>query len=469
MKKYLKIFLCFLLSATTVFSSLSVSAFADDTAVVTDLLHVNLFYKNTSGTHSSLNNLIPIPDTYSWVDIIPSNLSGYYSKQFKTISGFTDDISLDGNGTITYRMSFNSNVIINYDCIASIYVNGKLVDSNCSYQINGKSITITVVTLDTYKNAKSHVEFTINNPNYDTKYDDKALAFTVKTDSLTPYITSKSDSFFDGIFGFLTERFNSINDWLSSLRDSIKDIPNSINEYIQKVIDKFKDITDSIKENINKITNSINGFFESLKIHLSNLVDKIKTFFLELGEQITSFALNVKEWFSDLFKKLGDWFASIGQWFKDLWTNISNKIIEIKTDIQDWFESLFVVSGDFWDNYRTNFDDFMADHFGFLYQSMSIITDVLNQFKYVFNGNGSGTITIPRIALPAKLFDGEKEILKSRRFSLTQIQNLDDTGKFKWILETVRIINSALIILLLINRGRKLFDMIITQGEGVEE
>ena len=470
MKRFLKVFLCFLLSAITVFSSLPSPALAaDDTTVVTDVLHVGYRYKNSSGTHAVDDHLIPITDEYSWVDVIPSFCSGYPSKRFRLISFRTDDFQLDGNGTITYKISLASYPAIDYTVLASIYVGGKLVDSNCSYQVNGKNITITVVTTDTYKNAKAHVCFELTNPKYDTNYEDSALTLTVKSDSLQPYLTTKSDSFFDGIFGFLTERFDSIDDWFSALRDSIKGISTSINEYIQKVIDKFKDITDSIKQNISLMTSDIQGFFQSLKNHLSDLVVKIKTFFAELGEQITAFALSVKEWFADLFSKLGDWFASVGQWFKDLWTNISDKVIEIKTDIKDWFESLFVVGDDFWSEYRDNFNAFMSEHFGFLYQSMDIISTILTKFKEVLTGTGSGSIRIPKVAIPAKVLGKEFVIVKSHSYIIKNTIQSDDTGKLDYILTTLRVINSALIIMLLINRGRKLFDMIITQGEGVEE
>lgn len=470
MKRFLKVFLCFLLSSITVFSSLPSPALAaDDTTVVTDVLHVGYRYKNSSGTHAVDDHLIPITDEYSWVDVIPSFCSGYPSKRFRLISFRTDDFQLDGNGTITYKISLASYPAIDYTVLASIYVGGKLVDSNCSYQVNGKNITITVVTTDTYKNAKAHVCFELTNPKYDTNYEDSALTLTVKSDSLQPYLTTKSDSFFDGIFGFLTERFDSIDDWFSALRDSIKGISTSINEYIQKVIDKFKDITDSIKQNISLMTSDIQGFFQSLKNHLSDLVVKIKTFFAELGEQITAFALSVKEWFADLFSKLGDWFASVGQWFKDLWTNISNKFVEIKTDIKDWFESLFVVGENFWAEYRDNFNVFMTEHFGFLYQTMNIFSTILTQFKQLLVGNGSAAVRIPKIAIPAKVLGQEYTIIKARQYIISNTIRDDDTGKLNYVLTTLRVINSALIIMLLINRGRKLFDMIITQGEGVEE
>lgn len=470
MKRFLKVFLCFLLSAITVFSSLPAPALAaDDTIVVTDVLHVDYVYKNSSGTHHIYDKLIPITDEYSWVDVISSSLDGYYSKQFKTIAFRTDDFQLDGNGTITYKISLTSSPAIDYTVLASIYVGGKLADSNCSYQVNGKNITITVVTTDTYKNAKAHVCFELNNPKYDTNYDDSALVLCVKTDSVQPYITTKSDSFFDGIFGFLTERFDSIDDWFSALRDSIKGISTSINGYIQKVIDKFKDITDSIKQNISLMTSDIQGFFQSLKNHLSDLVVKIKTFFAELGEQITAFAMSVKEWFADLFSKLGDWFASVGQWFKDLWNNIANKFVEIKTNVKDWFESLFVVGENFWSEYRDNFNVFMTEHFGFLYQTMDIFSTILTQFKQLLVGNGSAALRIPKIAIPAKVLGQEYVIIKARQYIINNTIREDDTGKLDYALTTLRVINSALIIMLLINRGRKLFDMIITQGEGVEE
>lgn len=470
MKSFFKVFLCFLLSAITVFSSLPAPALAaDDTTVVTDVLHVGYRYKNSSGTHAVDDHLIPITDEYSWVDVIPSSFSGYPSKRFRLISFRTDDFQLDGNGTITYKISLTSSPAIEYTVLASIYVGGKLADSNCSYQVNGKNITITVVTTDTYKNAKAHVCFELTNPKYDTNYEDSALVLCVKSDSLQPYLTTKSDSFFDGIFGFLTERFDSIDSWFSALRDSIKGISTSINGYIQKVIDKFKDITDSIKQNISLMTSDIQGFFQSLKNHLSDLVVKIKTFFAELGEQITAFAMSVKEWFADLFSKLGDWFASVGQWFKDLWSNIANKFVEIKTDIKDWFESLFVVGENFWTDYRDNFNVFMSEHFGFLYQTMDIFSTILTQFKQLLVGDGSGCVRFPKVAIPAKVLGQEYIIVKPKTYCIKNTIREDETGKLDFILTTLRVINSAFIIMLLINRGRKLFDMIITQGEGVEE
>ena len=479
MKKYLKIFLCFLLSVITAFSALPTPALADDVVITEDnILKVSYYYTRSNGdVHTDFYDLAFTDDT-STISLLKSSVYGYYWSKYKYVTFYTPYCKLEGKGTVSYSIVLNTNRKLDSITFGSYDVqiykkNGSsstALDTSFSYTLNNRKIVITATTQDVCNNGDYKLYVHFSNPLYGTEVeDDSAFDLFLSIPSIEPSFATKSDSFFDGIFGFLSERFEGLNNLLNSVILGLKNVSTSINEYIQKVIDKFKDITDSIKNNIASMTNDINGFFISLKKHLTDLVDKIKVFFIDLGNQITAFAMSVKEWFSDLFTKLGDWFSSVGQWFKDLWTNISNKVIEIKTDIQEWFESLFVVGDDFWQEYRDNFNTFMVEHFGFLYQSMDIISTILVNFKEVLTGDGSGSIIIPKIAIPAKVFGTEHVIIKSRQYNLNNTLKLDDTGKLNYILTSLRVINSALIIMLLINRGRKLFDMIITQGEGVEE
>lgn len=474
MKKYLKIFLCFLLSVITVFSSLPSPALAaDGSTTITDVVTVKTGrYRASSGSVNTLSWQLPVSADISDMEVFSSANSAYWS-DFQYFSFTTTSYASEGEGTLCYNVKLSTSISvpdISKYITAKIYVNDKLIDSSTVISVDGKNVTVNVKSSDYYTNANAYVNIYITNPLYrKSDYAYNACQIYLKSNSLIPFYNTKSDNFFDNIFDFLADRLDSLYNSLGKVGDKLTELPNVINQVIQNVINHFNDITDSIKNNISVMTDNINGFFISLKNHLSDLVVKIKGFFIDLGNQITAFAMSVKEWFADLFSKLGDWFASVGQWFKDLWTNISDKVIEIKTDIKEWFESLFVVGDNFWSEYRDNFNAFMAEHFGFLYQSMDIISTILTKFKEVLTGNGSGSIRIPKVAIPAKVLGQEYVIVKSRSYIIKSTIQFDDTGKLDYILTTLRVINSALIIMLLINRGRKLFDMIITQGEGVEE
>lgn len=474
MKKYLKIFLCFLLSVITVCSSLPAPALAaDGSTTITDVVTVKTGrYRASSGSVNTLSWQLPVSADISDMEVFSSSNSAYWS-DFQYFSFTTTSYASEGEGTLCYNVKFETSISvpdISKYITAKIYVNDNLIDSSTVISVDGKNVTVNVKSSDYYTNANSYVNIYFTNPLYrKSDYAYSACQIYLKSNSLIPYYNTKSDNFFDNIFDFLADRLDSLYNSLGKVGDKLTELPNVINQAIENVINHFNDIIDSIKNNISVMTDNINGFFISLKNHLSDLVVKIKGFFIDLGNQITAFALSVKEWFSDLFSKLGDWFASVGQWFKDLWTNISDKVIEIKTDIKDWFESLFVVGENFWSEYRDNFNAFMSEHFGFLYQTMDIFTTILIRFKELLVGNGSAALRIPKVAIPAKVLGQEYVIIKSRQYIINNTIREDDTGKLDYILTTLRVINSALIIMLLINRGRKLFDMIITQGEGVEE
>lgn len=475
MKRSIKVFLCFLLSVITVFSSLPAPALAadDGSTTITDIVTVKVGrYRKSSGTVNTQSWQLPVSKDISYMDVFSSSNSAYWS-DFQYFSFTTTSYASEGEGTLCYNVKFTNSIsvpdISNY-ITAKIYVDDKAIDSSTVISVDGKNVTVNVKSSDYYTNANAYLNIYIKNPLYrKSDYAYNSCQIYLKSNSLIPYYNTKSDNFFDNIFDFLSDRLSFILNSLDKLQGKLSELPNVINQAIQNVIDNFKNITDSIKENALDITNQVNGFFQSLKHHLSDLVDKIKGFFIDLGNQITAFAMSVKEWFADLFSKLGDWFASVGQWFKDLWTNISNKFVEIKTDIKDWFESLFVVGENFWAEYRDNFNVFMSEHFGFLYQTMDIFSTILTRFKELLIGDGSGSVRIPKIAIPAKVLGQEYIIVKPKTYFIQNTIRDDETGKLDYILTTLRVINSALIIMLLINRGRKLFDMIITQGEGVED
>ena len=174
-------------------------------------------------------------------------------------------------------------------------------------------------------------------------------------------------------------------------------------------------------------------------------------------------------WFSDLFAKLKQWFEDVGQWFKDLWNNITNKVTEIRTDLHDWWESLFTPEDGFFEAYKTSFDNFFKEHFGILYQVVDFFGSLFRQLSLMLDGGGSGVIEYDELALPAKLFGKKLVILNSGKFSFDNLINSDDSGQLINISGMIYTVTSVIIYLALLLRAKKIFEQIITNGEGVED
>lgn len=156
----------------------------------------------------------------------------------------------------------------------------------------------------------------------------------------------------------------------------------------------------------NKITSKIGdmfkGFGESLSTWFQTIIDWIKA----IPEKLTEFIKSVGEWFTSLWDGLSDWFAGIGEWFGELGSSISGWFTDLIQSFKDWWQGildwlhdLFTIPDSFGEEYKAKWQGFMSDHFGFLYQSVDMITGI---FSRISDGlvEKRHTLNFPEIRLP---------------------------------------------------------------------
>ena len=324
-----------------------------------------------------------------------------------------------------------------------------------------------------------------------------SITYSNSSESSTFYkdIQNKLKGWFDNLFSWLknisdgiSNGFLNVGSWMTNLNNSIKGYFNSLSTSIKVFFSElstnikgfFSDLTNSVKTLFTNLTTKLTDFNNNIKTWFKNLGDNLSTWFTNLVNNIKEFLKKVGEWFTTLFEKLGNWFSDlfaklkkwfedVGQWFKDLWNNITNKVTEIRTDLHNWWESLFTPEDGFFEAYKTSFDTFFKEHFGILYQVVDFFGSLFNQLTLMLDGGGSGVIEYGELALPAKLFGKKLVILNSGTFSFDNLINSDDSGQLVNISGMIYTVTSVIIYLVLLHRAKKIFEQIITNGEGVED
>ncbi len=506
MKRKYKALLSLLLSVIIVFSAFPIPALADSSSTFNKIYigWVNSYdgtlYSSTydsqplavSGTIRYGNQAVPI----------------YALNQFK-FGSLSDSnlISVSQESTVTVSAVINFNFvkysdILSYSTLANTE-SGAIKFSNVSCEKSGSNYNLKI----SYNNVpagKYYFTVLIKCPYYGDASASGPAKFLIQ--SVNVSVGSSSSAFFKDIqeklkgwfndlFSWLkniadgiSNGFSNVGSWLTNLNSSIKGYFNSLSTSIKGFFSElstnikgfFSDLTNSVKSLFSNLTtklidfnNNIKTWFKNLGDDLStwftNLVDNIKDFLKKVGEWFTTLFEKLGNWFSDLFAKLKQWFENVGQWFKDLWNNITNKVTEIRTDLHNWWGSLFTPEDGFFEAYKTSFDEFFKQHFGILYQVVDFFKSLFSQMTLMLDGGGSGVIEYGELALPAKLFGKKIVILNSGKFSFDNLINSDDSGQLINISGMIYTVTSVIIYLALLLRAKKIFEQIITNGEGVED
>lgn len=512
MKNKFKSILAFLLSVFICFSVFPVSAFAENKTTV------NHFYITTyalDGAYTANFDLIKnseyAPPTYPSI-----NYFYVYQLDGFTVKNNFDDsyIKIDSKSDITIKITLNDDYddiipkidvntsginLYNYGGTFKHYtgsVTQSKVYNRTEYNGIGTRTTARDYTITFSDVDAGNYYFEVNFVNfYKTKntylcdgicFHKNDITYTVTTENSSFFknIQEKLKGWFDNLFGWLksivdgiTNGFKNVGTWLTNLSNNIKGFFSDLSTNIKGF---FSDLTNSVKTLFTNLTtkltdfnNNIKSWFKNLGDNLStwftNLVDNIKAFLSKVGEWFSSLFEKLGNWFSDLFAKLKQWFENVGQWFKDLWNNITNKVTEIRTDLHDWWESLFVPEVGFFEAYKTSFDNFFKEHFGILYQVIDFFRTIFSRMVLLLDGSGSGVIEYGELALPAKLFGKKLVLLNSGTFSFDNLIDSDDSGQLVNISGMIYTVTSVIIYLVLILRAKKIFEQIITNGEGVED
>ena len=526
MKRKYKALLSLLLSVIIVFSAFPVTASAANKTTI------NHFYTTTyahGGAYTD-EHLMDRDNKYAPPQV-PENVDDYF--YLYNLDGFTlknnfDDsyIKLDSKSDITIKFTLNDGTkeviskcdvntsginLYNYGGTYKHYT-GTVTQSKPYYRSKANSLNVDCLSRD-YTISFTDVDsgsyyFDVNFVNFyktkntyqcmETYYlyrNDISYTVTTENSSFFKNIQEKLKSWFNDLFGWLksivdgiTNGFSNVGSWITNLNTSIKGYFNSLSTSIKGFFSDlstnikgfFSDLTDSVKTLFTNLTSKLKEFNDNIKTWFKNLGDNLSTWFTNLVDNIKDFLKKVGEWFTTLFEKLGNWFSDlfaklkkwfedVGQWFKDLWNNITNKVTEIRTDLHNWWEGLFTPEDGFFEAYKTSFDEFFKQHFGILYQVVDFFGSLFNQLTLMLDGGGSGVIEYDELALPAKLFGKKLVILNSGKFSFDNLINSDDSGQLINISGMIYTVTSVIIYLALLLRAKKIFEQIITNGEGVED
>lgn len=493
MKRKIKSILAVFLSVLIILS-IPLSAYAED---ITDVVYVSHTYLGENATEPTIYDMVlPVTPAIGSMSLYDNT---FYDSKGRPFTWFrfdrttltTSSYKISAEGYIEYDIIFRT---VNYSKIntstsyCKIIRDGKTVDSSFNLKRYDGVVEVILRTKNVYKSGEFACKVQLNNTLYrDKAYGTKAFDLSVDSNSLVPNIITKSDNFFDTFGSSFNESIASLWNQLNNILAKIENLPTVINTAISNVIEKFKDITDSIASNIGSLINELKGNLSALKNYLNDtLIVKIKNSITDVTNQVSAFWIglndflksswenlktwfqntidSIGEWFKNLFVKLGEWFKNVGQWFSDLWTNISNKVVEIKGDIHDWFESLFVPTDGYFDKYKSDFDTFFSNHFGVLYQAKQIFSKKLEELNKYLNGKANVVFDIPEISLPAKLFGNKKVLLEKQKFDLESIKK--SHSSFVTVFNFIQMIDSAIIVFLLLNFGRKTLLQVLSDGQG---
>lgn len=356
----------------------------------------------------------------------------YFSGTFKNneiytfnLTLFNDEIKSFNLGCDVYDISntssYSSSNLVYSKSLGNVSLGTN--NDNCSFSEVGSNKVISIKNIDLKTNVQSKLAIFIYCRN--VTYDNIAL-FDV---GVSNYIITSSDK---------------SNSFLSSIID-----------YIKNIFSKLTELPNAIGSFITNLGNQISGFF-------TNLVNNLKTWFESVGNWFTELGNNIKQWFTNLTNNLKQWFDNIGKWFSDLWQNISdlfNNVIESVNNwwdsVVEWFHNLFIVPDGYMQEYLEKMQNWFAEHFGFLYQSITIFDTIINSFVIVFNGEGSGVINIPEIRLPF----GNYVILHSTTFSFDEMIN--SHSQLKWVFNMIRTMSSAILLITFLNYSKNKFNEVI--------
>lgn len=208
-----------------------------------------------------------------------------------------------------------------------------------------------------------------------------------------------------------------------------------------RVVQWLKDIRD-------KLVNGFNDMVNAIELQFRQLVEKLQKLFDE-----------VTEWLFNCVESIQDFMHNVGSWFTNLYNNIAGKIDLVITDIKQWVHDLFVPDPQYMEQYRTQWDQWMQVHLGFLYQSMAIIESLMSAIN---NGQTNSTliVTIPKLQLPDNF--GGHVIFDGGSFNLGN-ELLDKHSKIKWLYTTSQAFITGLAVFWTVYFGYKKIHLLIAE------
>lgn len=156
---------------------------------------------------------------------------------------------------------------------------------------------------------------------------------------------------------------------------------------LKKVLNWLQSIFDNLKE----LPYKIGDFF-------SNLSTSLKQWFADVGNWFTTLGNNIKEWFTNLGDNLRQWFANVGDWFSSLGEKIGGFFTDIFNKIKEFFTNLFKPHDGYFDEVKTDLDNYLAAHLGIAYTAVPAIWKFT---KNIFTDISNTKARAPVIKLPA--------------------------------------------------------------------
>lgn len=102
-----------------------------------------------------------------------------------------------------------------------------------------------------------------------------------------------------------------------------------------------------------------------------------------------------------------------------------------------------------------------------LYQAKQIFSYKLDELNKNLSNKANVVFDIPEISLPAKLFGSKKVLLQKQKFDLQSIKK--SHSSFVDVFNFIQMIDSAIIVFLLLNFGRKTLLQVLSDGQGGDD
>lgn len=464
------------------------------------LLPVNVYaYENVSyNQFMEEMGVIPLSDDTITIRANTSSSSQYFngfgtfsnSWLQKNITEVNINASLYGDWNSDKLASFYFNLPLfmrkykSFDCKVSFYDKSTstpvLVDSknyNVSFGSNSSDVSFTENGSTNLLLAFKEIELPYDVSNciglYITIKNIKYSGIILNSEKFSFGVTS-TNSKQTSQQGFI----KNVIEYLKDLLNSIKNLPSNILSIISGLGDRIENFFNSLKtdisSNFTNLTKSISGGLTNLKNSISgfftNLTNSLRGWFENIGKWFTDLGNNIKLWFTNLTNNLKTWFDNVGKWFSDLWKNFSDMFNNIIDDVNnwwdgvvEWFQNLFIVPDGYMDEYLAKIQRWFEEHFGFLYQSITIIGTIINSFVIIFSGDGSGVISVPEIRLPW----GNHIILHSTIFSFDDVIN--SNSQLKWVFGMIRTMSSAILLVTFFNFAKNKWNEILKDRSDDQE
>lgn len=117
---------------------------------------------------------------------------------------------------------------------------------------------------------------------------------------------------------------------------------------------------------------------------------------------------NISDFLSGLWDSISNWFDEhLIQPIRDWWQGVL-----------DWFELNFTIPDGYFDTWRDGWEQWLSDHFGFLYDAGTLISDVFTSIMDVFSGESPNTLDIPEVKLPDIL--GGDVLIEAQTFNFDE-------------------------------------------------